>query len=102
MINHRSLNKNKKIKGVQCQKCLDIIWSRYVHDFRYCSCGNSFIDGGGEYVRCGGDPLPLSANITIILEKEKTDVPSNTKGRDVQRRGSRKQPSVRSGKKSRS
>ena len=40
--------------SVQCLSCGDVITSRHVHDFRYCMCGKLFIDGGNEYLRCGG------------------------------------------------
>ena len=42
---------NAKIK---CLKCLDTIQSFDRHDFKWCSCGNVFIDGGFDYIRCGG------------------------------------------------
>lgn len=40
-----------KINAVICVKCCDIIWSRAVHDFRTCTCGEIFIDGGFDYIR---------------------------------------------------
>lgn len=39
----------------QCKKCEDIIESTHVHDFRRCSCGAIFVDGGREYLRRGGE-----------------------------------------------
>ena len=44
-----------KVNAIKCLKCGDTIYSRAVHDFRQCSCGECFIDGGFEYVRIGGD-----------------------------------------------
>jgi len=32
--------------AIQCKKCLEIIESKYIHDFKYCSCGAVGIDGG--------------------------------------------------------
>lgn len=42
---------------IRCLKCKDIIESKHVHDFKFCSCENIFIDGGNEYVRYGGKAL---------------------------------------------
>jgi len=40
--------------AVKCLKCGDIIESTHVHDFKACSCGAVFVDGGLEYLRrCG-------------------------------------------------
>lgn len=33
--------------------CMTYLESWYRHDFRYCRCGASFVDGGREYVRYG-------------------------------------------------
>lgn len=46
---------NQKIKGIKCLNCLDEIWNKHVHDFKYCSCGKVIIDGDREYLRYGGD-----------------------------------------------
>lgn len=50
-----SIKKTKKIKvkGVECPECKEKIWSRYRHDFRYCECKYTFVDGGREYLRYG-------------------------------------------------
>ena len=45
-----------KLKAVHCLGCGDIIYSRAPHDFRYCSCGSIFVDGGHEYFKYGGSP----------------------------------------------
>ena len=41
---------------VQCLRCLDIIESVSVHDFKYCSCGKVAVDGGKCYLRRVGYP----------------------------------------------
>ena len=38
----------------QCLECQEIIESKHRNDFVRCSCGNSFLDGGNEYIRAGG------------------------------------------------
>lgn len=40
---------------IECLKCGDKIESCYTHDFKWCKCKSIFVDGGREYVRCGGD-----------------------------------------------
>ena len=42
---------------IKCLKCNDVIKSYSVHDFKWCSCRNIFIDGGDEYLRYGGKGL---------------------------------------------
>ena len=32
--------------AIYCKKCEDTIESKYIHDFKYCSCGSVGIDGG--------------------------------------------------------
>lgn len=49
--------------AAQCLECEDIIESTHTHDFKYCSCGNIFVDGGKDYLRRGwgnGDWIDLS------------------------------------------
>ncbi len=50
---------------MRCLKCKDIIESMYRHDFKWCSCKSVFIDGGDDYLRCGGSPDDY-----IIIDKE--------------------------------
>lgn len=48
--------KQKIIKNAaKCLKCGDIIESTHRHDFKFCSCGSIFVDGGKEYLRRGGE-----------------------------------------------
>ena len=51
---------------IKCLKCLDIIQSFDRHDFKWCSCGNIFIDGGDDYVRYGGAALKDKSYEVII------------------------------------
>ncbi|WP_456119729.1 DUF7695 domain-containing protein [Virgibacillus dakarensis] len=41
------------VNKVRCKKCDDIIESIHSYDFRRCSCGAIFIDGGKDYQRYG-------------------------------------------------
>jgi len=39
---------------MKCPLCGMILQSLHVHDFVKCKCKNqAFVDGGGEYLRCG-------------------------------------------------
>ena len=38
---------------IRCKKCGDIIESTSVHDFKQCSCGAVYVDGGHNYLRRG-------------------------------------------------
>lgn len=56
----------------QCAKCLDIIESKYGHDFVWCKCGEIFTDGGLEYIRRGGKDLN---SIIDMSETTEVDIP---------------------------
>lgn len=43
-----------------------IVISRFGHDFVRAPLGNQFIDGGRDYIRTGGDPLPLVVPYNIL------------------------------------
>ena len=47
------MSNNKKIlvNKIQCKKCKDIIESKHVHDFKWCTCKSIAVDGGLEYLR---------------------------------------------------
>ena len=38
-----------KRNAIRCKRCGDIIESRHVHDFKWCSCGQCAVDGGKDY-----------------------------------------------------
>jgi len=42
-----------RVNAIQCPKCKDIIYSRARHDFRGCTCGEVYVDGGFDYMRVG-------------------------------------------------
>ena len=42
-----------KVTAIRCPQCGDTVFSRAQHDFRTCSCGSVFMDGGLEYSRYG-------------------------------------------------
>lgn len=46
------------VRGIRCPTCADVVWSRHCHDWRACKCGACFVDGGRNYLRVGGKPMP--------------------------------------------
>jgi len=61
-----------KISTYECPKCKDKIFSRAHHDWRECSCGEIFVDGGFEYIRVGyiTEPPPM-IEVEIDVTKKK-------------------------------
>lgn len=50
------MNKIKYIiisNKAQCEKCEEIIESKYRHDYVTCKCGNLAVDGGKDYIKRG-------------------------------------------------
>jgi hypothetical protein len=45
-----------EVKAIVCPKCKDTIFSRARHDFRYCSCQSTAIDGGFDYRKVSFNP----------------------------------------------
>lgn len=43
--------------AAMCLKCGDEIESTHTHDFKSCSCGNIFVDGGYDYIRRGAKDI---------------------------------------------
>lgn len=57
---HQKCTKGRRImpkiirNAIRCKKCGDVIESKTVHDFKFCSCGSCAVDGGHDYLRrCG-------------------------------------------------
>lgn len=68
-----SNNKGKiLVRGIQCPRCNERVYSRHNHDFRYCGCGYCFIDGGQtDYMRIGwgvGLPDGMENDGTVPME----------------------------------
>mgnify|MGYP000724009172 CR=1 FL=1 len=54
----------------RCKLCEDVIESVHRHDFRYCRCGEIFVDGGKEYLRRGANNF---ANFEELSETKDTN-----------------------------
>lgn len=59
-----------KIHAIKCRKCLDTVFSRTHHDFRWCSCQSVAIDGGFSYMKITGNPEDIE-EVTLELEVSK-------------------------------
>lgn len=51
------MKKKTKVTCIQCPNCKDTLYSRARHDWNICTCGDTFIDGGFEYVRIGAKDI---------------------------------------------
>ena len=60
-----------KTNKIRCRHCGDVLESRHVHDFKFCSCGAVFVDGGQEYLRRGYKNSP-EEDIEEMSEYENT------------------------------
>lgn len=58
------------VNRIRCKQCNDIIESKYRHDFKHCSCGAVFIDGGTDYCRYGWPEGSSEDYIEIMTEYE--------------------------------
>lgn len=54
----RKKQPKKRKFGVQCAKCGERLFSWWRHDFHHCKCGGTFVDGGWDYLRYGGEEKP--------------------------------------------
>ena len=62
---------------LQCPKCKDRIYSRARHDFRTCTCGLIFVDGGFDYVRAGfmkATKLPFPTHYRMYIKALKKEL----------------------------
>jgi hypothetical protein len=66
---------------LKCRKCEDVIESKHRHDFVWCKCKSIFVDGGNDYLRCGGD----MKNIIFVEEKDGEQIERKLVGELVQR-----------------
>lgn len=70
-----SKNKNKpktkkmRVTGVKCPLCEEKIWSRHRHDYRFCRCGYSSVDGGRDYLKMGWGLKILDIEYTELVGK---------------------------------
>lgn len=58
------------INRIRCRKCGDVITSKSVHDFQYCSCKACAVDGGTEYLRRVGEPSDYVDLSLVVYEND--------------------------------
>ena len=51
---------------VKCGLCKQVLLSLHRHDFRQCSCGNTFVDGGRDYLRRGGKYIGDIQELSVV------------------------------------
>lgn len=56
------------LNGIKCKQCGDVIVSYSQHDYKTCSCGLVFVDGGPCYRRYGGDHTKIQVFLDDYLE----------------------------------
>ena len=64
-----------KKNAIRCKHCGDIIESTHVHDFKWCSCGTCFVDGGHDYLRRGFKTSPEEdyEELSVLIPKEEEE-----------------------------
>jgi hypothetical protein len=53
----------------QCRLCGDIIESVHRHDFKWCKCGEIYVDGGKAYIRRGANNLDNIIELSITTDE---------------------------------
>jgi hypothetical protein len=64
-----------------CRECGDHIVSFHRHDYKQCSCGKSFVDGGLSYQRRGGSIEDTSVYSTDTFDKIREGFLWGTRGK---------------------
>lgn len=59
------MEQNRYHAAIHCPVCEEVIYSRYRHDYKKCSCGNAMVDGGRDYLRFGYKP-ELYVNVVTL------------------------------------
>ena len=58
------MKKERYQEGIYCTKCKELLYSVTTHDYRECSCGLCFVDGGKDYLRTNTQNIVLIDLIT--------------------------------------
>lgn len=68
----RELNKERKLTGLACMECGEVMVSIHRHDYNMCSCPNqAFADGGRDYFRAGAKSLAKTQTVVVDLLTDK-------------------------------
>lgn len=64
-----------RVHTVTCPFCKSEIYSRAVHDYRYCKCKKTSVDGGFAYLKLSHDPSgPVPKTQHRFIKATKTDL----------------------------
>jgi hypothetical protein len=66
--------KRTKVTCVSCPNCADTLFSRANHDWRICTCGDTFVDGGFERMRIGAKDCNKIKTFTKIIKASKQEL----------------------------
>jgi hypothetical protein len=55
--------------SAQCGLCGEEVESESVHDFKWCGCGEIFVDGGRNYLRRGARDLTNFIDTSMVVER---------------------------------
>lgn len=70
-LNAKEMEEHRYQDAIHCLKCDEVIYSKYRHDFHYCTCGSVAIDGGRDYTKITGNQEDFE---TVILDLLKMKV----------------------------
>jgi hypothetical protein len=77
-IIYGGLRYTQKRHAIYCKKCKETIESKYVHDFKYCSCQAVGIDGGisaGNRILGNLQDMEDRSMYCVVIEKKKVWLP---------------------------
>jgi hypothetical protein len=63
----------KQHMGIRCGFCKDILFSWSGHDFKKCWCGKTFVDGGFDYLRWGGEGMTNPQTLLVHIQINKVE-----------------------------
>lgn len=70
-MNKKIVNEGCDVNAIKCSDCGDLIFSRARHDFHYCTCGNTAVDGGFEYTKVSHKGvMPMISKLHIDVTKQ--------------------------------
>lgn len=81
-MEREDIEKHAMIDGIVCMECMTALVSLTGHHFHGCGCSNeTFIDGGKNYIRCGGKSMAMIVNAKINLMTDEIILDKKTKTR---------------------
>lgn len=76
------MEKERYQDAILCTGCNTVLYSIHRHHFHKCGCKNeSFVDGGKDYLRCGGADLNLIQQVKLDLVTGRISKPVGLRSR---------------------